>query len=339
MKAHRDTHRPRRGLATAAALAAIALLAACGGVEGGGGEKSGDSDFPTKAVEITVTSSPGGSTDLIGRGIAKSMEKPLGQSVVVVNKEGGNGAVGGKEVAGSKPDGYKVAVMPQSLFAIGPLTEKDAGALKVDDMTSVAPLSIEDYVLVVPAKSPVKTLDDLLAKGSIKYGTTGPGTGSQIAQALLFASAKVKATDVPFDGGAPLVTAVLGAQVDAGATQVAESLGQIRAKKLRPLAVFSKERLEFLPGVPTAVESGHEIVVDQRRWLAGPKDMDAAALKKLQASVEKAKSDPAYRELLKKNSIISWEGGGDVIEPQVAQAREQYSELAKKFGVSLSGSS
>ena len=101
------THRLRRQCLVLVAGAALTGLTACSGVQGGsGGSADSGEGFPTKAVEITAPMSPGGSTDLITRALAKSAEKPLGQSVVVVNKEGANGAVGGKEVLGSPPDGY-----------------------------------------------------------------------------------------------------------------------------------------------------------------------------------------------------------------------------------------
>jgi len=279
--------------------------------------------------------SAGGSTDNISRAIAKAAEKPLGQPVVVVNKPGANGAVGGKEVLSSPPDGYKLVTMSQSLMAISPLIQADTDAIQLDDMADIAALSVEDYVLSVPASSPVKSVQDLVAGGPISFGTTGAGTGSQLSQALLFASAKAEATDVPFDGGSGLVNALLGDQVDVGATQTAEAAPQIEAGKLRPIAVFAAERIDFLPEVPTAKEQGFDIVVNQRRWLAAPKDTPAETVEKLRTSFAEAAKDPGYQEFLKSNYIGPWDIEPDQVATEVKAATEEYAALVKEFNVTF----
>jgi tripartite-type tricarboxylate transporter receptor subunit TctC len=332
---HRSVNVKR--LRAGVAVVLVAGLAACGVENGSGGGSGGDdADYPSKAIELTAPSSAGGSTDLISRAIAKSAEKPFGQSVVVVNKEGANGAVGGKEVLSSAPDGYKMVLLPQSLFAISPLVEADSGAIDLADMSYVAGVSIEDYVLSVPASSPVKSLDDLIKKATVKFGTTGAGTGSQLAQALLFASAKVKASDVPFDGGAELITALLGEQVDVGANQIAEAAPQIKAGKLRPIAVFSADRLESMPDVKTAKEQGYDIVVNQRRWIAAPQNVPATVLDKMRESIATAKDDPEFAKFLKDNYISRWDVEPDQVKAEVEAAKQQASDLSERFGVKLS---
>jgi tripartite-type tricarboxylate transporter receptor subunit TctC len=198
-------------------------------------------------------------------------------------------------------------------------------------------LTVEDYVLNVPAASPIKSLDDLIKKGKVKFGTTGAGTGSQLAQALLFASKKVKASDVPFDGGAELVTALLGKQVDVGANQIAEAAPQIKAGKLRPIAVFSAKRLESLPDVKTAQEQGYDIVVNQRRWIAAPKDVPEDVLKKMRESVATAKDDQAFTKFLEDNYVSRWNVEPDDVKAEVVAAKKQYGDLSKRFHVNLSG--
>jgi tripartite-type tricarboxylate transporter receptor subunit TctC len=227
-------------------------------------------------------------------------------------------------------------LLPQSLFAISPLVEADSGAIDLADMSYVAGVSIEDYVLSVPASSPVKSLDDLIKKATVKFGTTGAGTGSQLAQALLFASAKVKASDVPFDGGAELITALLGEQVDVGANQIAEAAPQIKAGKLRPIAVFSADRLESMPDVKTAKEQGYDIVVNQRRWIAAPQNVPATVLDKMRESIATAKDDPEFAKFLKDNYISRWDVEPDQVKAEVEAAKQQASDLSERFGVKLS---
>jgi tripartite-type tricarboxylate transporter receptor subunit TctC len=329
-------HTAFSGALYAAVAGVLALgLAACG-VENGSGDSSGDAaDYPSKEVEFVAPMAPGGGTDLAARALAKAAEKPFGQPVVVVNKEGGNGAVGGKDVLSSPPDGYRMVLLPQSLLAIGPLFEDDAGAIQLDDMSYVAALTVEDYVLTVAAASSVRTLKDLLKQPSVTFGTTGAGTGSQLAQALLFAKADVKASDVPFEGGSSLVTALLGEQVDAGANQVVEAAPQIKAGKLRPLAVFSAERIPSLPDIKTAKEQGYDIVVNQRRWMAAPKDVPKEILESMRTSVEEAKHDPGYLKFLKDNYVQSWDTPPDQVQGEIEAARRQYADLVKRLDVDL----
>jgi tripartite-type tricarboxylate transporter receptor subunit TctC len=271
--------------------------------------------------------------------MARAMEKPLGQSVVVENKDGANGAVGGKEVLGQKPDGYNLVMLFQSLMAIGPLTIDDPNAIQMDDMDVISGLTTEDYVLVTSADSKYKSLDDLLKSSStVKFGTTGAGTGSQLAQVLLFADAGVKSSDVPFDGGSGALTAVLGNQVDVAAVQVAEAAPQLDAKKVRALATFSDKRIGFLPDVPTAKESGHDIVVDQRRWLAAPRGLPDKVRSTLADAVATAQKDPEYQKFLKTNYISPWPASPDAVVKQVDDAHQNFKGLLDQFHISLKSS-
>lgn len=310
------------------------VLTGCGGVQTGtGGAGAGGESFPTKSVNLTAPSSAGGSTDLISRALASSLEEPLGQSAVVENKPGANTAVGTKEVLNSKADGYSTVLAAESLFAITPLFVEDPDALSMDDMTVVAPVSEEEYILVVNKDSGVKTLADLLAKDNIKYATSGAGTGGQLGQAALFALAGNKATDVPFDGGSAAVTAVLGNHADAVATQLAEVKAQIDAGELIPLVVFSPERSQYFPDVPTAEESGYEISVVQRRWLAVPKETPEDVVTKLNESVETAKDSSAFQEFLKTSLIGEWDGEPADVNSTVEADTKTFSDLAKEYGI------
>ncbi|WP_186762913.1 tripartite tricarboxylate transporter substrate binding protein [Lentzea tibetensis] len=286
-------------------------------------------------MQFTVPFPPGGSTDLVGRAVARAVEKPLGQSVPVANKPGANGAVGGKEVLASAPDGYNIALLVKSLFAITPLATKDQTAIDLDKLKIVGTLTTEDYVLVVNASSPHASLEDLLKAPSVKYATTGVGTGAQLSQALLFKSAGTNATDVPFDGGAPAVTALLGAQVDALAAAPSEVMQHVKAGKLRPLATFNEKRSSYLPDVPTVKEKGHDVVVDQRRFVVAPPGIPDAVAKKLADSFTAARKDADYDKFLKDNFVERWEVSEDEARQHIKDARAQYAAQVEKFGLRL----
>jgi tripartite-type tricarboxylate transporter receptor subunit TctC len=322
-------------LTTITGLGILSLvLAGCGGVQTGtGGAGAGGENFPTKSVNLTAPSSAGGSTDLISRALASSLEEPLGKSVVVENKPGANTAVGTKGVLNSKADGYSTVLAAESLFAITPLFVEDPEAATMDDMTVVAPVSEEGYLLVVNKDAGINSLADLLAKDNIKYATSGAGTGGQFGQAALFSLAGKKSTDVPFDGGSAAVTAVLGNHADAVSAQLAEVKPQIEAGKLVPLLIFSPERSEYFPDVPTAKESGYDISVVQRRWIAVPKETPQDVVTKLTESVETAKDSEKFQEFLKTSLIGEWDGKPSDVTSTVEEDIKTYSGLAKQFGI------
>jgi len=326
--------------AAAVAGASAVLLSACGGgVQGGGSAAPVEEEgFPTNAVTLVAPSSAGGSTDLISRAVARCAEESLGQPMVVENRPGANGAVGGKEALASSADGYTTVLLFKSLLSIGPLAIEDPDAIQYDEMTVIEPLTVEDYILVVPAASDVQSVEDLVAKGTVNYGTTGVGTGSHLSQALLFGEAGVTATDVPFEGGAPTITAVLGNQVDVAATQVAEAAPQIESGDLRPIAVFSEERLDFFPDVPTAVEAGYDVTVDQRRFLAAPAGLPQTAEDKLRSSVEAALQSPECTTFFEENYINIWDVAPDEVIPHLEESTEEYRSLLEASNIEFSAS-
>ena len=133
-------------------------------------------------------------------------------------------------------------------------------------------MSRDDYVLVTNPASGYQTLDDVKsASKTVPYGTTGVGTGAQLSAALMFKTSEVDSQAVPFDGGAPALTALLGNQVDIACLQVGEAIENIQSGKLTPLAVFGPERIEYLPDVPTAKEQGLDVEVAQYRFMTVPK--------------------------------------------------------------------
>lgn len=286
-------------------------------------------------MQFTVPFPPGGSTDLIGRAIARAAEKPVGRSLPVTNKPGANGAVGGKEVLASPADGYNVGLLVKSLFAITPLATKDSSAIQLDKLTVLATLTTEDYVLVVNSGSPHQTLEDLVKAPSVKYATSGVGTGAQLSQALLFKTAGTNAVDVPFEGGAPAVTAVLGGQVDALSGAPSEVMQHVKAGKLRALAVFSEKRSSYLPDVPTVQEKGYDVVVDQRRFVFAPAGLPDAVARKLAESFAEARKDPEYDKFLKDNFVERWEVSGDDARAHIKQAGEEYAAKTRQLGLTL----
>ncbi|PZG20094.1 tripartite tricarboxylate transporter substrate binding protein [Nonomuraea aridisoli] len=328
---------PRRVLMGVLGATAAITLTACGGVKttSSGG---GDGEYPTGNIEFSVGASAGGSTDLITRALAQGIGKELGVSTPVINKPGANGALNAKELQAAKPDGYKIAVQNASLFTITPLTVTPEEATKIEDFDVITGISRDDYVMATSAQSGYKSIDDLKKSGkTIRYGTTGVGTGAQLASALTFKSAGIESTAVPFDGGAPALTALLGNQVDVSTMQIGEGIENIKAGKLVPLAVFSAERIPYLPDVKTAKEQGYEVEVTQYRFLTAPKGTPENVKTRLLDAAKKTFATPEYKQFNEQNSLTPMEVSPDEVLKALQTDTATYKEQLNEFGISLTG--
>lgn len=325
----------RRGLLrTSVGLGAGALLAGCS-VKTNEPSQAGSKKFPERAVEWVVPFAAGGSTDLIARMLAKTLETPLGQPVVVVNKEGAAGAVGTKDVISGSPDGYRMAFPPSSLFAITPHLQQSATRIPFDDLRIITGLTVENICLLVHKDSKYKTIDDLLNdKGAkLTYGHSGVGTGLYLAQTLFFKQAGFAATDVPFGGTGPTMTALLGKQVDIAASHLAESHKQVAAGELRRLAMFTAERSPLLADLPTMREKGIDIVVDQMRFVAVPPKVPDDIASVLEKAFREAVKSPEYGKFLTSNYIERRELPGSELTAKIKSDSERYKAALNTVGI------
>jgi tripartite-type tricarboxylate transporter receptor subunit TctC len=326
----------RQVLLGATAATTLLTLSACGGNVGGAAGASGE-DFPTDPITLTVGQAAGGSTDLIARALADGASEDLGVAVPVVNKPGANGALATQEVAGAAADGYNLVLLNASLITITPLAVGEEEAVSLDDVEVLKGLSQDDYVMVASKASGMKTLEDVKANsGGFSYGTTGVGTGSQLAQTILFEQADITGTEVPFDSGSPALTAVLGDQVQVATVQLGEAKPQIDAGEVVPVVVFSEERNEFLPEVPTAVESGYDAPVAQYRAVAAPNGTPQEVKDRLVEAFDAAVATDAYREFNEQNLLTPHEISGEEVEAEWAELAERYAQLVEEHDISLS---
>lgn len=322
-------------LAATAGVATLALTA-CGGVSNSTGGNSGDEEYPAGNVEMYVGASAGGSSDLISRAVSKGLSDELGVSFPVINREGANGALAASELAKAKADGYTIAIQNASLFAITPLAVSEEEATSIEDFDVVYGVSRDDYVLVTSPGSGFASIEDIKAAGKkITYGTSGVGTGAQLSCALTYSSAGVDSEAVPFDGGAPTLTAVLGNQVDTACLQVGEAIENIESGKLTPLSVFGPERVDYLPDVPTAQEQGLDVEVAQYRFMTVPKgtpdDVKETIAEALQATFETEE----YKSFNEQNSLTSMEIPGDEVVTRLEEDKKRYADLVAQYGISL----
>ncbi len=323
-------------IATGAALA----LSACGGVQttAGGGSDSGD--YPTGAVNMPVGASAGGSSDLISREIAKGLSSDLDGTFSVINREGANGALAAAEVAKAEPDGSTISVQNASLFVITPLAVSEDEVTSIDDFDVVGGVSRDDYVLVASKGSGFTSVDDLSgATDKITYGTTGVGTGAQLACALTFNVNETDAEAIPFDGGAPALTALLGNQVDTACLQVGEAMENIDAGKIVPLTVFGPERVSFLPDVPTATEQGLDVEVAQYRFMTVPKGTPQDVKDAIWDGMEATFETEGYQSFNELNNLTPMQVPGDEVVAQLEADQKRYADLVDEYGIDLGSAS
>ncbi|KAA0114113.1 tripartite tricarboxylate transporter substrate binding protein [Mycolicibacterium sp. P9-22] len=325
--------RPRAMLAAAAA--AGLMLTACGGVQTSTGSGSGDG-WPSGTVEMYVGASAGGSSDLISRAVSKGLSDDLGASFPVINREGANGALAAAEVANAPADGSKIAIQNASLYTITPLAVSPDEVTNIDDFDVVYGISRDDYVLVTSPASGFKTIQDMQnANRTVRYGTTGVGTGAQLSAALLFKSSNVPSAAVPFDGGAPALAAVLGNQVEVASIQVGEAIENIQSGKLVPLAVFGPDRISYLPDVPTAKEQGLDVEVTQYRFMTVPKGTPQEAKDKLVEGLKATFATEDYKKFNEQNSLTPMELPGEDVVTQLNEDKQRYAELVQQYDINL----
>jgi tripartite-type tricarboxylate transporter receptor subunit TctC len=329
------TRRMRYGLVAAVATTLALALTGCGGNLENDDAESG-AEFPSGPVTMLIGQDPGGSTDLIGRALADKASEKLGVPVTVQNRPGANGALAAKELAGAKADGQTIMVFVGSLAYITPLAVSPEEAVDINDYDVVTGISLDDYVLVTTPAKGFRTVQDIVAAGRpISFGTTGVGTGSQLSQELLFAQAKVQATAVPFDGGSPTLTAVLGGQVDVASVQLGEAQEQIEAGQLTPIVTFAKERPTYLADTPTAIEAGYDVPVQQSRAIATPKGTPQEVLDTLGAAFDTAFAAQEYKDFTTSRLLTPHEVDGAALQQEWTSSLQTYRTLVEKYQIEL----
>ncbi len=259
--------------------------------------------YPAKPIRIIVPQSAGGSTDLTARLVAQKLSDALGQPVVVDNRPGAGSIIGTDLVAKATPDGYTLLVVASSI-TINPSLHKKLPFDPIRDLAPITQLSAFPNMLVVHPAVPVKTVQDLVAlakakPGQINYGSSGAGTGTHLSAELFKYMTGVDMVHVPYKGGGPAVTALLGGQVQLNFATIPSVLPHVRAGKLRAVAVTTIKRSPAAPEVPTIAESGVP-GYDHGPWngMLAPAKTPKAIITMLNAAVSKIVHLPEAKAVL-----------------------------------------
>ena len=286
-------------LVKAALVSALALLS-CGSAM--------SQEYPSKPIRMVVPFPAGGVVDYVARQVGQKMSESMGQAIVVENRAGASGALATEAVANSPADGYTLLVVFNS-HVVNPHVLKNLRYDIFKDLQSVSLIAQIPLAIMTYPKFPADTVSDLLREAktkSLNYGTPGAGTSGHLAMEQLKLLANVDMLHVPFRGGAPLMTALLGEQVQLGVAAPGAFMPNIRDGKLKVIAVTGKQRSPALPNIPTMAEAGFP-ALDSGAWigLLVPAGTSAAIVDKLNKEVVKAVRHPEVSKLLLEQTVES----------------------------------
>ena len=321
---------------TSLLLRAFLALAAAAAAPGALGQA-----YPAKPVRVVIAFAPGGGADIVGRLISQQLTERLGQTFVVENRVGAGGMIGTELVARAPADGYTLLFGQQGPNAINPSLYAKVPYDAVKDFAPITQATVYPYVIAMHPSIPLNSFREMVeaarAKpGSLSYGTAGLGSSAQLAGELLQRQAGIRLNHIPYKGAGPALADAVAGQVSMVFGDAASTAAQVRAQKLRGLAVTGGTRLPLLPDVPTVAEAGlpgYEATA-WHGWLA-PAGTPAPIVNRLQSEVAAILKLPELRERLARDGI---EAVGSTPEQFAAHIRheiDKWGKVVRDAGIKL----
>lgn len=311
-------------------ISLLMLFVGCNSSDGGdnqtqeneGANKEGLSDYPEEPIELVIPYSAGGGTDITGRAIENGAKDILDQPLTITNRDGAAGTIGTAEVADADPDGYTILLDPGGPFITQPYLKEINYSL--DDFRGVIGLTVMPLFLLVQSDSPWESIEDLANETEpIKFSHGGEGTFGQLALSAFFDEAGVDAEGVPYEGSKPAQTALLGGHADVSFGHPSEVKGYTESGDIKLLGIFSDERFDNNPDVPTFTESGYDIEMNVYNFIIAPKDTPDEEIEYLQDAFAQAKESEVFQEYLKDNDIEDLDlNGEELIEKLKSDAKD-----------------
>jgi tripartite-type tricarboxylate transporter receptor subunit TctC len=263
--------------------------------------------YPQRSIKLVVPFPAGGANDTVARLVAQGITSRLGQSVVIENQGGAGGTLGGRQVANATPDGHTLLMVGPGTYGTGPLLYK----LDYDPMKAfvpVAALAIDKLVMVAAPSLPARTLQEVVQYAKSNSGKLNYGSAIGIPPHFIMELFKIKAgidvAHVPYRGGAPMITDLLGGQIQLTVNNKSVLLPHILEGRLKPLAVASKERWRQIPNVPTLIEAGYfTSSFDVVFGIVAPAGTPSAAINAINAAINETLTSPEVRASFAKVGI------------------------------------
>lgn len=295
--------------------------------------------YPDKSIRVIVPFPAGGTTDIVARLLAKGVSTMWGQPVVIDNKSGASGMIGSAEGARAAPDGYTMVIgNNQTHSTNASLFSKPAFDI-ANGVTPVAMLTYTKHVLVVRNESSFKTYRDLIAAGKsrrVTFGSSSPGSSSQIISDALRRATGIDATHVPYRGAAPLMIDLLGGQIDFSTATYGSAANYIREGKLRALAISGDQRDPSLPNVPTFSELGlNALSLNSWIGLYAPAKLPEPIARAWSDAVAKVMKEPEVIKTLKTAGFEVWYKSFDEMKTFHPEEIGRWAKEIKAGGISL----
>jgi len=296
--------------------------------------------YPSKPVHIFVPYPPGGAVDIVARTLGDELGKRWGQSVVIENRPGAGGIIAEQALTQSPPDGYTLIVVATG-HALNSFFYDKLPYDPFKDFTPISLIGASPNMLLVRADSPFKSVGDVIAAarakpGQLSYGHAGNGTSPHLAGELFKYVAKVDITAVPYKGGAPSLTDLIGGHIPLTFNNIPESMGQIQAGAVRPLGVTTAARSPVLPNVPTIAEAalpGYDTGV----WwgFLAPAGLPAEVKAKLAKDCAEVVQVPAVRDKLLQLGATPIGSSPEVFAKLIRDEYEKWGPIIKAAGIKI----
>jgi tripartite-type tricarboxylate transporter receptor subunit TctC len=298
--------------------------------------------YPTKEpIKVIVPFPPGGPTDGMARIISERLGAVLGQSIVIENRGGAGGGIGGKFVAEAAPDGYTILMTPGGALTTGPIINPNIGYDPVKVFASVCELIETPLIVSVSPSLPVKSMAEIVTyakanPGKIKWGSQGFGTAPHLLEEMFKLEANVNILHVPYRGTAPMLNAILANEVQLIADPATTSLPYIQDGKIRAIAIAGDTRDPKLPDVPTVGEEGFPKLLSPF-WLAvvAPAGTPSDIIAKLNGAFRQALAAPETRAKLDVLDAESKVGSPEDLDKMLAAERARWGEVVKAANIKM----
>jgi tripartite-type tricarboxylate transporter receptor subunit TctC len=297
--------------------------------------------FPDRPVKLVVPSPAGGPPDIMARLLSDKMGAALGQPVIVENRPGGaGGTIGAKSVIAAEPDGHTLLMGSTSALLIAPLIHKNAG-YSSETFAPVAGLSETTEVLAVHPSVPASSVAELvrLAKvqpAALRYGSAGVGTLPHLEGELLKARAQIDMSHIPYRGGGPALTGLLGGEVHAFFSTLTQMLPYIREGRLRGLAVTSETRSALAPDIPTMVESGFDqFVTASINFIVAPPGTPISIRQQLSEAVARALASVEVKDAFAKIGAQARPASPEELSSYMAQQQLRWARIVEATRFSI----
>jgi len=269
--------------------------------------------YPDKPIRIVVTFAPGGASDIVARVIGEQLGKKLGQAVIIDNKPGAGGSIGGTNVVQSPADGYTLMLSNSTPISIGPFALEKQPYDPIADFTHIALIGSAPCVVMAHPGAGINTIVDLenAAKkaGSLQFGSGGPASIGHIYGELMNRAMGIKMTHVPYRGGAPMTTDLIAGVIPVGIDVITAFVPYFKSGQIKPLAVTSAQRSPLAPDVPTVGEFGFsKLVLDNFFGLSGPAKMPADLVARLNAATNEVLAQPDIKKRLLELGVTTLPG-------------------------------